>query len=973
MPTKRTDPYDFAAIEARWRDFWQDEGFFRVDTAATDNTFYYLNMFPYPSGYLHVGHGRNYIIGDVVTRVKKMRGFNVLNPMGWDAFGLPAENAAIENQTHPRDYTIGNIESSRKQFGAWGVVFDWDREVTTCNDDYYRWTQWLFLQLYKNGLAYKKKASVNYCPSCDTVLANEQIVAGACERCGTVPEKQDLEQWFFKITDYADRLLNDLDKLEAWPENVVKMQENWIGRSTGAEVVFHTEDGDEIPVFTTRPDTLWGATFMVLAPEHPLVQKLTTPEQREAVAAYQKQAERETEIDRLSAEREKTGVFTGGYAINPVNEEKIPVWIADYVLMTYGTGAIMAVPAHDERDFAFALKFGLRILPVIARTDGVAKSLVFPDTVDEGFERKLEALAIEYERRPVGDLGDGLFVTLRGDAQIDKLVELMREHILPGEWNEIVGARWAFVFDDGVFELEGADADREILERCKAIFEPVADCQTVMEMLHRLPFYRDVLFHAEYGDMIHSGEFSGTPGDRALDEVIAWLEKTRKGKGTVNYRLHDWLISRQRYWGAPIPIVTCEACGEVPVPEDQLPVILPPVERLIGKMGLADLPEFIETTCPTCGGPAKRDTDTMDTFVDSSWYYLRFINPHNEESPFVTDDVNRWLPVDQYVGGVEHAILHLLYSRFVTKALFDMGHLGFEEPFARLFTQGMVCHPAYRCPEHGWQYPEAVGESTVCPEPNCGKPLQISSFKMSKSKRNVVDPTEIIEAYGADTERLYTMFMGPPDRDIDWSDEGVRGAYRFLNRVWNLVTANVDRLAAPGSPVEPSQLTDAGTALWRRYHGTVKKVTEDIERRFSFNTAVAAIMELTNDLARYVEGDVDTGLLRCVVDGLILILSPFCPFIAEELWRRVGYENAVLERSWPDFDEAALETETVEIPVQINGKVRARITVSAADAEDPEAAKAAALADPGIVARLEGKELIKAIAIPGKMVSLVVK
>ncbi len=964
MTARQIEAYDFAAIEARWRDYWKERGFFKVDTASRENTFYYLNMFPYPSGYLHVGHGRNYIIGDVVTRVKKMRGYNVLNPMGWDAFGLPAENAAIENASHPRDYTFANINSSREQFRAWGVVFDWDREVTTCKPDYYKWTQWLFLQLYKRGLAYKKTASVNYCPGCDTVLANEQIVAGRCERCGTLPEKKELAQWFFKITDYADRLLDDLDKLTEWPENVVKMQENWIGRSTGAEVVFRTGAGDEIPVFTTRPDTLWGATFMVLAPEHPLVEKLTSDAQRAAVVDYRRKAERETEIDRLSTEREKTGVFTGGHAVNPVNGAKIPVWIADYVLMTYGTGAIMAVPAHDERDFAFALKFGLPILPVIERADGRVRSVVPDGAATADFAGALCAAGIRFEE------GHGEIIVEPALDQVDDYLEIAQAHVERGRWIEIVGARWAFVFSDGVIVWDGLDAENEILNRCR-LLAPGLDARTVMELLWRREENRNLLYHADFGTMINSGDFTGTPGDRALSEVIAWLEENGIGEGTVNYRLHDWLISRQRYWGAPIPIVYCDRCGAVPVPEDDLPVSLPQIDRLIGKMGLADVPEFIETTCPNCGAPARRDTDTMDTFVDSSWYYLRFINPQDDEHPFVTEDVNRWLPVDQYVGGVEHAILHLLYSRFITKALFDVGLVGFEEPFARLFTQGMVCHPAYRCPEHGWQYPDKVGDSAVCPK--CGGPLQVSSFKMSKSKRNVVDPTALIETYGADTERLYTMFMGPPDRDIDWSDEGVRGAFRFLNRVWALVVGNVERLDRPGAGVDAPALTEVELALWRRYHRTVKKVTGDVEGRFSFNTAVAAIMELTNDLGRAVDEEVDPALLRQVVDGLILLLSPFCPFIAEELWRRVGHEAAILEQSWPIYDEDALEDKMVEIPVQINGKVRARVTVPADDAEDPEVVKAAALADPGIVERLAGKELVKAIAIPGKMVSLVVK
>jgi len=964
--TAKTEPYDFKAIEARWMDFWADAGFFNVDTAATDNTFYYLNMFPYPSGYLHVGHGRNYIIGDVITRVKTMRGFNVLNPMGWDAFGLPAENAAIENKTHPRDYTMGNIASSREQFRAWGVVFDWDREVTTCLPDYYKWTQWLFLQLYKHDLAYKKKAKVNYCPKCDTVLANEQVVAGACERCGTIPEPRDLEQWFFKTTAFADPLLDDLAKLDHWPDNVRKMQENWIGKSHGAEVTFRSEQEDDIVVFTTRPDTLWGATFMVLAPEHPLVEKLTTDEYRGAVNAYRDHAIRETEIDRLSTEREKTGVFTGAYAINPVDGSKVPIWIADYVLMTYGTGAIMAVPAHDERDFEFALKFGLPILPVIERTDGRCRSVVLKGTATDDFVSALEAENFSVR------LSGGTATIDMTSSHVDRYVEIAKRHLADGRWIDVVGARWVFVFADAVIPWDGMQAETEILNRCRLLEPNVAATRSVMEILWNCEPYRDLLSHHEYGSMINSGDFSGTPGDRAVHDVIAWLEERGVGFGTINYRLRDWLISRQRYWGAPIPIVYCESCGTVPVPEDQLPVEHPHVERLIGKMGLTDVPGFVETECPSCGGPAKRDTDTMDTFVDSSWYFLRFINPKNDDHAFVTEDVNRWLPVDQYVGGVEHAILHLLYARFVTKALQQMGHVSFGEPFARLFTQGMVTYPAYRCPDHGWFFPaEAEGRKTC---PTCDKPLEISVFKMSKSKRNVVDPTEIIDRFGADTERVYTLFMGPPDRDIEWTEEGIRGSYRFLNRVWNLVLGQIDALGEIGVATDADALNESGLTLWRKRHQTVKKLTEDFDERFSFNTGIAAIMELTNELSHYADAsEPDAALLRDVVDTLILLLSPAAPFLGEELWRRTGHADSPLQQAWPAFEEAALVAETVEIPVQINGKVRARITVPADQAEDQEAVKAAALADPGIIERLEGKTLVKAIAIPGKMVSLVVK
>ena len=957
------EEYDFKKIEERWRDFWREKKFFHADIKDTRKKFYYLNMFPYPSGYLHVGHGRNYIIGDVVTRFYLMRGYNILNPMGWDAFGLPAENAAIDHGIHPRDWTLKNIAHAKEQFRAWGIEYDWDREITTCLPDYYKWTQWLFLQLYKHGLAYKKRATVNYCPTCDTVLANEQVVGGVCERCGTPPVKKTLEQWFFKITAYADQLLDDLKKLDGWPENVKKMQANWIGRSEGAEVKFHTEKGDEIVVFTTRPDTLWGATFMVLAPEHPLVDSLTTPTQRAAVNAYRKETEQRTEIERTSTEREKTGVFTGGYAINPVNGEKIPVWIADYVLMTYGTGAIMAVPAHDERDFAFALKFGLPIIPVIERSDGVVRSFVRNAAVDSEFAAALATGGFAHETSD-----DGIMVDLTV-SDLDGYLALLREHLRPEGWASVAGARFAFVFDDGVRELDSAAADREIISRLQKIDPSLSEMRTAMEVLAAIPAYADVLFHADHGTMLHSGEFTGTPGEEAVDKVIAWLEETGKGKRAVNYRLHDWLISRQRYWGAPIPIIYCEKCGIVPVPEDDLPVLLPDVE-FIGKKGLADIPGYAETKCPICGGPARRDTDTMDTFVDSSWYYLRFISPDRDDVPFVKEDVDNWLPVDQYVGGVEHAILHLLYSRFITKALHDMGYVSFDEPFKRLFTQGMICHTAYRCPEHGWLYPHEVKDGRC---PHCGRELETYNFSMSKSKKNVVSPEEIIERYGADTERLYTLFMGPPDRDIEWTEEGVRGAFRFINRFWTLVLSQAERVKAAPPQVDPSALDAAGRALWRRYNRTVKKVTEDIEGKFNFNTAVAAVMELTNELSHYVEGEGDDALVRAVIEGLVLILSPFIPFVCEELWRRIGHDDAILEQPWPEYTADALEEEVLEIPVQINGKVRARVQVPAAVGSDPEALKQAALADPAVQKRLDGKEPVKVIAIPGKMVSIVVR
>jgi leucyl-tRNA synthetase len=702
---------------------------------------------------------------------------------------------------------------------------------------------------------------------------------------------------------------------------------------------------------------------MVLAPEHPLVDKLTTPDQRSAVEEYRTRAAQQTAVERSSTEREKTGVFTGGYAINPVNGSKIPVWIADYVLMTYGTGAIMAVPAHDERDFAFAIKFGLEVIPVINRVDGVTKSCIRDQSTGSEIERALQEAGFSFERKQ-----DSVCVTMDA-SRADSYAQIVSEHVKPGKWVEVAGGRWLFIFHHGIIEFDSTKAGQQIIKRCHELDKASAKYRTVMELLASVPFYSDVLFHAEHGRVINSGQLSGTPGKQAIDKVTKWLEETGKGKAAVNYRLHDWLISRQRYWGAPIPIVYCEKCGVVPVPEKDLPVMLPDVD-FIGKMGLADIPGYEETTCPICGRPAKRDTDTMDTFVDSSWYYLRYISAKNDQVPFVVEDVNNWLPVDQYVGGVEHAILHLLYSRFITKALQDMGYVDFSEPFKKLFTQGMVCHAAYRCPEHGWLNPQEVVDGKC---PHCGRQVEVSNFSMSKSKRNVVAPAEIIDKYGADTERLYTLFMGPPDRDIEWSEEGVRGAFRFINRVWALVVTNAEQPSSQAIEFDQSSLNEEGKALWRRYQRTVKKVTEDIEGRFNFNTAISAIMELVNETYTYLENNRHAGLVRAVIEGLILILSPFTPFVCEEMWRKIGHQDAVLEQEWPSFSEEAIVEEQVEIPVQINGKVRTRVRVPIDIARDAQALRDYVLAKEEVTSRLDGMQLIKAIAIPEKMVSLVIR
>jgi len=851
--------YNFKKIEKRWRNFWRERGFFAVDTKSPGRKFYYLNMFPYPSGVLHVGHGRNYIIGDAFARYKKMCGFSVLNPMGFDAFGLPAENAAIENKTHPRDWTIANIEGMKTQFHAWGIEYDWDREIRTCDPEYYRWNQWLFLQFYQNGLAYRAEAIANWCPGCETVLANEQVIDGRCERCDSIVIKKKLTQWFFKITQYAPQLLNDLEKLEHWPERVKKMQRNWIGRSEGVEAEFAI---DQFPytlkIFTTRPDTIFGVTFMALAPEHPFIEEFIAqerdPKRREQMQAFVQRALQQGEIARGAADVEKEGYFTGRYAINPMNGERIPIYIANYVLMEYGTGAIMGVPGHDSRDFDFARKYGLEIRRVI-----------------EGEQNK-------------------------GELQ--------------------------------------------------AAFE-------------------------EEGQLVNSGEFNGLTSQEAFRKIGEHLQQCGQGRFAVKYKLRDWLISRQRYWGTPIPMIHCPTCGTIPVPEEELPVRLPDVP-FIGKKGLAEIPEFYKTACPKCKGPAKRDTDTMDTFVDSSWYYLRFISPHDAHRPFDPEAVNRWLPVDQYVGGVEHAILHLMYSRFFTKALRDMGHVKFDEPFLRLFTQGMIEYTSYRCSEHNWIAPPEVQAGNRCP--HCGRKLQTDLYKMSKSKRNVVSPQEVIDQYGADTERLYTLFMGPPDRDIEWSDEGVRGSFRFLNRLWTLVRSHTRKLAdVDAGDLKPDTFTEREKRVWQKLHQTIKAVTEDIEQ-FHFNTAVAALMELTNELSDYTTANsrkLNKPLVKRALEDLILIMSPFTPFITEELWRAMGHDDAVLEQPWPAFDPKALESDEREIIIQINGKVRDRMVVPAAISQNqPELQKRALQR---MHKRLDGKQIQKVIVVPGRLVNVVVQ
>jgi leucyl-tRNA synthetase len=945
---KMADPYVPQDIEKKWQKRWEEDELYRSMVDHSKPKHYALTMLPYPSGDLHIGHWYAMAPSDVRARYMRMRGYNVLFPIGFDAFGLPAENAAIQRGIHPHTWTLSNIDTMRRQLRSMGAMFDWEREAISCLPGYYRWSEWFFLKLYDMGLAYRKKSPVDFCPRCNTTLAREQVWGEDrhCERCETPVIKKELEQWFWRITEYADELL-DFSQID-WPERVVTMQTNWVGRSEGADVTFISEEGDEIVVFTTRPDTLWGATFMVLAPEHPLVDELTTPEHQEAVAEYQFEASRQSEIERLSTEKEKTGVFIGAYAINPVNEARIPIWIADYVLMTYGTGAIMAVPAHDERDFAFAIKYGLPIIPVIDRPDGTAKSFVMQGTMRAGFAEVLENDGISFEER------DGaLYVTLSKE-QVDLYVVLAQAHVLPGCWTEVVGARWVFVFDDEAVPFDGVEAGRRILARCKALEPGVQDKRTVMEMLWGVEFYRDVLFHAEYGTMINSAAFTGTPGHVARQKVTEWLEAEGKGAFAINYRLRDWLISRQRYWGAPIPIVYCEECGTVPVPYEDLPVLLPEDAEFLptGESPLKYHEEFLHTTCPQCGGPATRETDTMDTFVCSSWYQYAYLSPyykegepaHADSMPFDPEEAAYWLPVDVYTGGIEHATMHLIYTRFFTKAMRDMGVVDFDEPMLMLRNQGII-----------------LGED---------------GEKMSKSRGNVIAPDELVKQYGADTVRGYLMFGWRWDQGGPWDSQGIEGVVRWLQRVWNLVVE-----APPTSPPQaggtiptsPPQAggTEGGIADLRRWtHQTIKRVTDDMEA-FTFNTIIAGLMEFTNALQKAKETAVyGTEAWEEAIETLLLLLAPCCPHIAEELWARTGRPYSIHQQAWPEFNAELAAEEVITLIVQINGKLRARIEVDADIGE--EEAKATALADENVQRHLEGKCVRKTIYVPGRLVNLVV-
>lgn len=817
--------YPFKDIEAKWQKFWEEKEIFKTTSDKKKPKYYCLEMFPYPSGNIHMGHVRNYAIGDVVARFKRMRGFEVLHPMGWDAFGLPAENAALEKGIHPAKWTLANIEYMKSQLKKLGLSYDWTREIATCSPDYYKWNQWLFLKFYEKGLVYKKEAEVNWCEKCQTVLANEQVESGLCWRCASMVKSKKLEQWFFKITDYADRLLEEQKLLENWPQRVLTMQTNWIGKSFGTEIDFKVVDtGEIIKVFTTRADTIFGATYVVLAPEYPLVEKLIKDTHHEN--KIREFIETHKIIGNIE-DIEKEGIFTGKYAINPVNNEKIPIWIANYVLMEYGTGAIMAVPAHDQRDFEFAIKYDLPRRLVIQSPN----EKLIAETMTEAFE------------------------------------------------------------DEGL--------------------------------------------------LVNSAQFDNMSGKKAIENISLWMEKEKIGRRTIHYRLKDWLVSRQRYWGTPIPIIYCSNCGKIPVPYDDLPVKLPEGVDIQKGQTLADITDFVNTNCPNCGNKATRETDTMDTFVDSSWYFARYLSPKENESPVDFNEANYWLPVDQYIGGIEHAILHLLYARFFTKVMADLELIVVKEPFKNLLTQGMVIK---------------------------------DGAKMSKSKGNVVDPNDIITKYGADTVRLFILFASPPEKDLEWSDQGIEGAWRFLNRVYRIVhqyAPGLHQISRPASGCPKFQITnDEDKKLYATTHKTIKRVTEDIEKEFHFNTAIAGIMELVNEIYKYKLREDENSLfvLKEALEAIIFLLSPMAPHITEELWQILGKTPSIFDNPWLEYDKEAIKEEEIIIVIQVNGKLKGKITVPVNCPEDE--IKNLALKE--VEDKIKDNQIKKVILVPKKLVNIVV-
>ncbi len=818
--------YSFAEVEEKWQKIWQEKQAFRAQVKTDKPKFYLLEMFPYPSGKIHMGHVRNYTIADCLARFKRMQGFNVLHPMGFDAFGQPAENAAIKNKTHPAKWTHNCIGQMREEMKKMGFSYDWEREISTCESEYYKWNQWIFLKMLERGLAYKKASAVNWCPSCETTLANEEVVQGGCWRCHTEVKQKELEQWYLKITEYKERLLEDLKLLKHWPQRVITMQENWIGKSQGAEIYFRLKETNEIiPVFTTRADTIFGATYLVLAPEHPLVQEIIRAKpQEKKVRAFVEKVKKESKIARTSSEVKKEGIFTGAFCINPVNNEEIPIWVADYVLMEYGSGAIMAVPYHDQRDFLFAKEHKLPMRIVIQTKDHR------PETIDQ--------MAEAYEA-------------------------------------------------DGI--------------------------------------------------QINSGQFDGLTNIEAKEKIALWMEEVKIGKRTTHWRLRDWLISRQRYWGTPIPVVYCKKCGIVAVPEEDLPVQLPENIKISGKGGspLAQVKEFVNTKCPRCKEKASRETDTLATFFDSSWYFLRFIDPKNNQAIFDKKEANYWMPVDQYIGGIEHAVLHLLYSRFFTKFFKDLGLVDFEEPFIRLLTQGMV-----------------LKDGEV----------------MSKSKGNIVDPDEIIKKYGADTARLYILFAAPPEDEMEWNDRAIEGSWRFINRAWNLLEIYKK---APSAGDGSAQAAKESKDLKFKIHYTIKKVTQDIENNFQFNTAISAVMELVNEIyaAHNSKSSLPALLIQEAIETVALLLSAFIPHICEEMWQQMGKDRSIFENSWPVFDPAAIIQDSVTIVIQVNGKMCSKIEV-ATDISEQEL-KEKILLDKKVQDYVQYKPPKRIIVVPNKLVNIV--
>ncbi len=885
--------YNFSKIEEKWQKRWEKDGLFR-NKHNDRPPFYVLNMYPYPSGVLHIGHVLNYTLGDVMVRYKMLRGYNVLSPMGWDSFGLPAENAAIRTGVPPHEFTERNIARMREQMKRAGWGYDWNREFATSHPEYYKWTQWFFLKFLEKGMVVKKTAPVNWCNSCQTVLANEQVKEGACERCGSQVEQKDMNQWFYRMSTQAERLLEGHGKLRGhWPDSVLAMQEEWIGKSIGAEVLFTVkETGDPVPVFTTRPDTLWGVTFMSIAPEHPLVAKLVagTPREAEVMAAVKKMRATGTSAKEL-ADQEKEGVFTGFHVVNPVDGSEAPLWIANFALMTYGTGAVMSVPAHDQRDWEFAKKYNLPIVPVVEPEDGSG----------------------------------------------------------PESWGR------AFV---------------------------------------------------DAGKLVNSGRFTGEADNfKAIPKIIDWLDAQGKGRKQTNYRLRDWLLSRQRYWGAPIPVIYCDDCGIVPVPEKDLPVLLPTDIDFTHGQGnpLLRSESFVKAPCPKCGKPARRETDTMDTFVDSSWYQIRFADPKNAERPWDAEKVRQWLPVHQYIGGIEHATMHLMYARFFTMMLHDLGLVEFEEPFANLFCQGMVCKVAYRCETCKWLAAENVdirradggevddgtavavmkrienqsldeaglaaeGLKLVCAK--CGGDhVHFEMTKISKSKLNIVDPDEMMNRFGADTVRLYMLSDSPPDRMQVWTEDGINGSWRTINRLWRLVMDSLGSIAPKGTPL-PAELDDQNRALRRKTHQCLKKITDSIEGGYQFNTAIARTNELLNQL-RGSRDQAHPAVLRETLEAVILCLSPIIPHFADECWAKMGNAESIFEASWPEYDEEAAKEDAVEIPIQINGKVRAKISVPPETGK--EELERIALAQDKVKELIAGKEIARVVAVPGRMINIAVK